>query len=169
MIDEIQSGLRKFLGTLFFLGYIPGSPSTLGALAMIGLLWLGRVQLNAWLIPANLQITLFVATIVLLCASWLANDSQKNFGSHNAPPLIIDIFLGQFIVFLFVPISLSTLLMGFILYRFFGIIKPWPIYPFDDIEEGVGIVMDDVIAGIAAAIALQGMLYTYGYVIGYLR
>ena len=168
MFDEVKSGLRKFLSTLFFFGHIPGYPQIYGSLLMIALLWFTKEPLALYLQPASMKSVLFFLTLAIVGASWLCNDTEQNFGRYNAKPVIIDAFIGQFIVFLFVPISLASLLVGFTLYQFFSVIKPWPIYPFTEVDEGVGIVMDDVMAGIAAAVSLEGLFYFYGIISAYL-
>ena len=67
-----------------------------------------------------------------------------------------------------IPISLKTLLLGFLLFRFYDIVKPFPVYQMQELEEGVGVTMDDVVAGVLANVSLMIILAVYGWVKGYL-
>jgi phosphatidylglycerophosphatase A len=75
--------------------------------------------------------------------------------------VIIDECAGQFLTFLFVPLTLNTLVLGFLLFRFFDIVKPFPIYKMEELEGGVGITMDDVVAGIFANLSLLAIVAGY--------
>ena len=55
----------------------------------------------------------------------------------------------------------EVLLLGFVLFRFYDIIKPWPVYKFEELDDGLGIMVDDVVAGIMAAISLNIFIYIY--------
>ena len=72
------------------------------------------------------------------------------------------------ITFLLVPITLRALIAGFILFRFFDIVKPFPIYHMEELEGGVGVTMDDVAAGILANASLLVLLIIYHAIKGYL-
>jgi phosphatidylglycerophosphatase A len=67
-----------------------------------------------------------------------------------------------------VPISLRTLILGFVLFRFFDIVKPYPVNDMQQLDDNIGITMDDVLAGVYANCSLLLILYGYDLVKGYL-
>jgi phosphatidylglycerophosphatase A len=99
---------------------------------------------------------------VLLTAGvgiWLCDRAAKELGVHDHPAIVWDEFVGVWIVFIAVPLSWTTLLVGFVLFRFFDIIKPWPIRWLDRrVKGGFGIMIDDIIAGLFAWVLLQAAL-----------
>jgi phosphatidylglycerophosphatase A len=66
--------------------------------------------------------------------------------------------------FLLVPISIKTLILGFFLFRFFDIIKPFPVHNMESLDGGLGIVMDDVAAGVLTNVSMLVILYGYHFV-----
>ena len=168
MIEQMISGTRKFLSTFFFLGYIPGAPGTYASIATILILWFSRDVSSLWLGVERAPQFLFFYILFILVATWLSNDAKDNFGVADPGPIVIDEVVGQLIVFLFVPITFATLIIGFALFRFFDIVKPWPIHKFEEMDEGLGIMMDEVVAGIAAGISLHGIVIIYNAIISYL-
>ena len=75
---------------------------------------------------------------------------------------------GQVITFFMSPISIKTLLIGFLLFRFFDIVKPFPIGTMQELDGGVGVTMDDVLAGVFANISLFLILGGYQLIRSYL-
>jgi len=76
----------------------------------------------------------------------------------DPPSVVIDEVAGQWITMLFVPVSWRTLLVGFILFRAFDILKPPPVRQLERLPEGTGIVMDDIAAGLYAQLVMQLVL-----------
>jgi phosphatidylglycerophosphatase A len=65
---------------------------------------------------------------------------------------------------LFIPLSIKTLVLGFFLFRFFDIIKPYPVHTMESLDGGLGIVMDDVAAGVLTNVSLLVILFGYHFV-----
>ncbi len=152
---------RRLFGSLFFLGYIPGAPGTLGALAVIAAIWFTRGVTAQFFGPEYA----FEYWLVILAATALAvlvgNGAAYAFGSHDPKPFVLDEVVGQLVTFFMIPFSWRTLILGFLLFRFFDIVKPFPVYKFEEIEDGLGIVMDDVAAGVLSNISLIALLWAY--------
>lgn len=133
-------------------GLAPKAPGTFGTLAAIPLyLLLSLLSLNAYLIA------LLVITIigVYVCAY-----TSRSLGVHDHPGIVIDEFAGLLITMIAVPVSWQWLLAGFVLFRFFDIIKPWPISWLDKhVHGGLGIMLDDIIAGLFALAIMHSVLY----------
>jgi len=97
-----------------------------------------------------------------------AGGCSRNSGGHSfarasqlkdPQSVVVDEVAGQWITVLFAPVSWKTLLVGFILFRLFDILKPPPVRQLERLPEGVGIVMDDVAAGLYALLVLQLVLH----------
>ena len=127
-------------------------PGTFGTLAGLPLV-LGLSFMPHW---AFVLITLFVCYVGIQICDRTADDM----GVHDHGSIVWDEIAGILITFVLVPISAVTLLNGFILFRFFDIVKPWPISFLDKhVAGGAGIMVDDVVAGIMACASLHGLLH----------
>ena len=127
------SGLSKFM------------PGTMGTVAAIPL-YLTLMLLNPWL---------YLATTVLSVVLGIAicERAAKKLDSHDFGGIVWDEVAGFLITMCWLPLTWQSLLAGFALFRFFDIVKPWPIRWLDrHVEGGFGIMLDDVVAGIFAAI-----------------
>jgi phosphatidylglycerophosphatase A len=133
-------------------GLAPKAPGTFGTLAAIPLyLLLSLLSLNAYLIA------LLIITIigVYVCAY-----TSRSLGVHDHPGIVIDEFVGLLITMIAIPVSWQWLLTGFILFRFFDIIKPWPISWLDKyVHGGLGIMLDDIVAGLFSLAIMHIILY----------
>ena len=132
-------------------GLSPKAPGTIGTLAAIPLWWLlAQLPLSSYLI-----IVFFSAIIGI----YICGAAAKTLGVHDHGGIVWDEFVGFWIAMAALPVSWVSLLLGFVLFRLFDILKPWPISWLDKkVSGGFGIMVDDVIAGFAAAgvIALLG-------------
>ncbi|MBZ9611997.1 phosphatidylglycerophosphatase A family protein [Rheinheimera maricola] len=149
-----QFNLKKwyqFLALGFGSGLAARAPGTFGTLAAVPLvallLWLGQVYL-----------LIFVVAGAIL-GVFLCGQTAKDVGEHDHKAIVWDEIVGYAITLLWAPLHWQTLLLGFVLFRLFDIVKPWPISLLDKhIHGGLGIMLDDIAAGVAALIALQLLL-----------
>lgn len=110
------------------------------------------------LLPFWAQLVWVIVTAGL--GIWLCDRAAQELGVHDHPAIVWDEFVGIWIVFLAVPLTWGTLIVGFVLFRFFDIVKPWPIRWLDRrVKGGFGIMIDDIIAGLFALIIMQGLLW----------
>lgn len=169
-IRSFSCYVRRFISSLFFLGFFPIAPGTIGSAAAIGLIWYLKHHKNfQFLFDTSGQFYWWIICIVLVWLSLMfSSKAKETFGEDDPHEIIIDEFAGQFITFLFVPITLKTLLAGFFLFRFFDIIKPYPVGEMQDLDDSVGITMDDVLAGVYANCSLFIILAIYNLIRGYL-
>jgi phosphatidylglycerophosphatase A len=153
--------LQKAVASLLFLGYIPLLPGTVGSAVVVVGLWFLQFRTHIVLSPHQW----WVAVIGLTAFSIIVSSRPREvFGREDPPQVIIDECAGQLLTFFLVPLSLNTLLIGFALFRFFDIVKPFPIYKLEDAEGGVGITMDDIAAGVFANISLLIILHGYQFI-----
>ncbi len=136
------------LATGFYIGMIPKAPGTWGSLAAF-LPWflLKDLPLPAYLI---------VLATVFVLGFFVSGSAEKILDRPDAGPIVIDEILGMFITLTLAPPHPAAWILGFILFRIFDIFKPFPVSWFDQrVHGGIGIMMDDVVAGIYALGSLQ--------------
>ncbi len=139
----------QFLASGFGSGMSPIAPGTMGTLMALPL-W----ALFASFLPLWGYISLIV--IAGLIGIVICQKASDELGVHDHGGIVWDEFVGLWITMLFSPVSWSTAILGFIFFRFFDVLKPWPIKVVDTkVAGGFGIMFDDVIAGIFALITLQ--------------
>ncbi len=161
MKNPVIMFFQRVLATVFFLGYIPLASGTIGSAVTAGALyWFvyrTRMPVSAlWWWGLGLAATAF---------SLLVSSRPKEiFGEDDPREVIIDEVAGQFISFMFVPLSIKTLILGFFLFRFFDIVKPFPVHNMESLEGGLGITMDDVAAGVLTNVSMLAILYGYHFV-----
>ena len=133
-------------------GLSPKMPGTMGTVVAVGLyLLLPTVD---WKIYLGIVITSLIVGI------FLCDYTAKALNVHDHPGIVWDEIVGYFITMFMVPKSWLWILVGFVLFRLFDIWKPWPISIADKrLKGGLGIMLDDVIAGLFALIIIQIILY----------
>jgi len=138
----------QFLALGFGSGLAPKAPGTFGTLAAIPL-YLLLSQLAA--LPYAILVI-----IMTIAGFYICGKAAEDVGVHDHPAIVWDEFVGFFITMFMIPVSWQSILVGFILFRFFDIVKPWPISFVDKkVAGGFGIMIDDVLAGCFALIIMQ--------------
>ena len=136
----------------FGTGLSPVMPGTFGTLAAIPFILLFPY------LSLSLQLLLTIA--VCLVGFWLCEKTAKDMQVHDHPAIVWDEVAGMMITMLAVPVTVTNLVAGFLLFRLLDIAKPWPIRFFDkQVHGGVGIMLDDIIAGVFALGILQALIY----------
>ena len=137
------------------LGYAPVASGTFGTLAGIPIFWLFAR------LPAPLWLLTWVTLVALSC--WVAEAAGRIFGVADDGRIVIDELVGYLATVALLPFSWPAALLGFFWFRLFDILKPPPASWFDrHWKNGVGVVFDDVMAGIYAAVALRLTLHLCG-------
>ena len=141
--------------TFFGVGYVPGAPGTAGTLAAVGVVYL--------LSLAGGTVLYSVFTLGLIILSFAAAGRCVSIFKREDPPeVVIDEVCGFLVCMLFVPLNPVNLALGFFLFRFFDIAKPFPIRKVEGLPGGYGIVMDDVLAGVYGNLCLQAFVFLSG-------
>ncbi len=160
-MKSIVKWIQKIGGSVFFLGYIPLMPGTVGSALIVGLLWYYR-DIVARFFTLQYAVTFWLIYLLFFAICiFLSDNAKENFGSEDAGQIVIDECAGQIITFFLLPLSWRVLLLGFILFRFYDVVKPFPVYKFEEIEGGLGVTMDDVAAGVMANISLFLIIWVY--------
>jgi phosphatidylglycerophosphatase A len=150
--------VQRALASVLFLGYVPFISGTFGSAAMTAALWWACCYKHAPVTPLGLWAAGLAVTAFSIA---VASRPRDVFGSDDPREVIIDECAGQLVTFLFIPLSLKTLILGFFLFRFFDIVKPYPIHNFEALDGGLGITMDDVAAGVFSNVTLIVILWAY--------
>ncbi len=140
-----------FLAFGFGSGLIPKGPGTAGTLVAM-LIYMALPPLGMLL-----QLVLIVASFLL--GVWICGRTAADLGVHDHGGIVWDEFVGYWITMFMAPQAWFWPLIGFALFRVLDIFKPWPIKWVDrKVEGGFGIMLDDVIAGIMAALCIQALV-----------
>lgn len=140
--------LILFISSNAGLGYAPVAPGTFGTLAGIPCFYLMAR------LPAGLYATVWCA--LLLLAFWAADGAGRIYGVVDDGRIVIDELVGYLVTVAFLPFSWSTALLGFAFFRILDIVKVPPANWIDrHWKNGVGVVLDDVVAGLYGALALR--------------
>ncbi|MFW6016797.1 MAG: phosphatidylglycerophosphatase A [bacterium] len=145
--------INKLYTRAFFIGNIPGAPGTWGTLFAIILLW------NLSDIFSNFSIILILLFLGVLTTGYEENHITH---IHDDGRIVIDEIVGLFVTFIGIPLKPWLIITGFILFRFFDILKPLGINQVQKLSGGWGVMADDFLAGVFANILLQISLRIIG-------
>jgi len=133
-------------------GLSPKAPGTAGTLMTVPLVY--------FLQQHTLAIYILATLFVLVTGSWVCGYAEKKLQVHDHSGIVYDEVAGFLITMIMVPAGWYWMLAGFVLFRFFDALKPWPISWFDkNVGGGFGIMLDDVIAGIFSLCCLLLIQY----------
>lgn len=144
--------LAVFIATVGYCGYFPVAPGTVGSAAGLVfylLVWWAQSPF----FEAALILVLFVTGV------WAGTTSERYFGGIDPGPIVVDEVVGMLITLAFIPVGMMGALIGFLLFRLFDILKPFPAGRFEKLHGGLGVMADDAMAAIYANIALRLVLW----------
>lgn len=136
-------------------GTVDKAPGTFGTLAAIPL----------YLLIQDLSVSNYFLVLILsaLAGIFICGKTSHDLGVHDHSGIVWDEFVGYWITMWMAPEGWSYIILGFILFRIFDIWKPWPISLADKhVHGGFGIMFDDILAGVFAFFALQGVVQLVG-------
>jgi phosphatidylglycerophosphatase A len=137
------------IATFFGIGLLPGGPGTWASLATVVLWYVAARSVGFGSIALSLT-TLAVVLMVMLVGIPAASIVEKESGRQDPGHVVIDEVAGQLMALLYVPVEIRHVLLAFVLFRFFDILKPPPIRRLERLHGGLGIMVDDVAAGLYA-------------------
>jgi len=141
---QIVSDPVLFLAFGFGSGLAKKAPGTFGTLAAVPL-YLALIQVQ------NLIVYSVVTLLVILIGVWICGQAAEKLGEHDFGGIVWDEIAGFLVTMWLVPFTWQAVALGFILFRVFDIVKPWPIRWIDrQVHGGLGIMLDDVLAGVFA-------------------
>jgi phosphatidylglycerophosphatase A len=148
-IPNPKSRIPILIASVFGVGYIPFAPGTFGAAAGL-LLW--------WLLPASAFAQTVAIVVTFVLGSWSGTVAERYVGRTDPRHVVIDEVMGMLITLFLIPVGWRGAAAGFLLFRLFDVIKPWPSNRLEKLHGGVGVMADDGMAAIYANLALRALL-----------
>jgi len=139
----------------FGAGLSPKAPGTVGTV----------VAVLIYLVLPSMQPVIYAGLILLsfVFGIWICGKTSEDLGVHDHGGIVWDEFVGYWITMFMAPSGLFWVLLGFVLFRLLDIFKPWPIKWADkELAGGLGIMLDDVLAGIMGALCIQALVVLLG-------
>lgn len=147
--------LALAVGTVGGAGFFPIAPGTVGSAIGVAVYLLTAHWPAAW------QIGLLAA--ISLVGTWGATGTARALGREDPGPVIVDEVAGQLLTLLLTGVGVAGAIAGFFIFRILDIVKPWPARNFEALHGGVGIMADDLMAGVYGNILMWiGLLFVYG-------
>jgi phosphatidylglycerophosphatase A len=144
--------LIHFAAFGFGAGHAPVAPGTFGTLVAVPIYLLLRE--GGLAVHAGAVVAMFVAGI------WLCGIAERDLGAQDAPGIVWDEIVGYLIAMLAVPTGWPWVVAGFVLFRLFDIVKPFPIRTFERrVGGGLGVMLDDALAGVYVLAILHAAAY----------
>lgn len=135
-------------------GLAPKAPGTAGSLAALPLFWLILLLQPGWVALICLIVLAFFLGV------WACDVAGRNLGVADHGSIVWDEIVAMWLILAFVPPSLFWWLAAFGLFRFFDILKPWPIRWFDShLKGGFGVMFDDLLAALISLVLIKGALW----------
>ena len=143
-------------------GYAPVAPGTVGSLACAVLVWFFLPEVTGASTPAAVAVVVLSTLAFVAMAIWTADLAEREFG-HDSSRIVVDEFAGFLVAVLLLPKTLLIMIVAFLIFRVMDIVKPVPAGRAESLPGGIGIVMDDVVAGIYTNLLLRLMLLVRGW------
>jgi phosphatidylglycerophosphatase A len=144
--------LAVFIATVGYCGYFPVAPGTIGSLAGLAVYAVVR-----W--PNSPIVEVVAIGGIFAAGVWAGTVAERYFGGIDPGPIVIDEVVGMLITLAFVPVGWSGALLGFVLFRIFDVIKPYPAGRFERLHGGLGVMADDAMAAVYANVSLRIALW----------
>jgi len=144
--------LIVFLATAGYAGFVPLAPGSAGSL--VGLIVAWAIFGGVWQVPSMIVVPVFAAAFV--AAWWISGQAEEILNQPDSSHIVIDEVLGMVATMFLNPVDRGHLIIGFVLFRLFDIVKPFPAGFIDRrLRGGAGVMLDDLAAAIYANIMLR--------------
>jgi phosphatidylglycerophosphatase A len=155
MQEKLGSGMRNHLSlayaSVFHIGFIPGAPGTYASI--VTSLGFSLIFFFSGRIIPELHVS--AVCLIALTGALASDDVSRRTGNQDPQFVVIDEVAGQLLTFLFLPVNPFNLILGTVLFRVFDMWKPFLIRKLEHLRGGVGIMADDLLAGVYANLVLQ--------------
>jgi len=143
-----------FISAGFGSGMIRPAPGTWGSVLGVAIWWFALAN-------QSLVLQLIACVLIFALGTWTTSKVIEQYGVHDPGAVVVDEVVGVWLALLMVPQSLAMAALAFGLFRFFDIVKPWPVSWADrQVPGALGVMLDDVLAGLLACLVLQVSLLT---------
>ncbi len=150
---QVWTNPIHFLAFGFGSGLAPKAPGTFGTITAIPIYLLITLS-------NSFAVYLIATAVISIIGIWICGKTSKDLGVHDHSGIVWDEIAGYLITMIMVPLTWHWVLAGFVLFRIFDILKPWPISWLDKkVSGGLGIMLDDIVAGVFALIVMQVLIF----------
>jgi phosphatidylglycerophosphatase A len=149
----VSRRLALAIATVFGVGYAPIAPGTFGSAAGL-LLW--------WWLPRSTPVQSAAILVIFVAGSWGGSVAERHFGRTDPGQVVADEVMGMLITLFLNPVGWLGALAGFLLFRVFDVIKPYPANRLEQLHGGIGVMADDAMAAVYANLALRALIYIVG-------
>ncbi|OGX41245.1 MAG: hypothetical protein A2984_02490 [Omnitrophica WOR_2 bacterium RIFCSPLOWO2_01_FULL_41_12] len=136
----------KILSTFFYIGYLPLIPGTFASITGVFLFYF---------LKDNLLIYIFSILFLLLIGILVGERAEEVFQRKDCPFIVIDEVLGMLLSLIFIPYDIKLVIIAFVIFRILDTLKPYPASMLQNLKGGIGIMGDDIVAGLYTNIILQ--------------
>ena len=155
MTLRTRAGLA--IATSLGAGYLPVAPGTFGSAVGL-LLWLA--------LPHILWMQILAIVVVAVAGSWSGNVAEEHFSKHDPSQVVVDEVAGMMVTLVLNPTTgLLWMIAAFVLFRAADIAKPFPVNRLERLPGGIGIMADDLAAGVYANLALRACIWSFGHLV----
>lgn len=144
--------LAVFIATAAYCGYFPFAPGTIGSAAgllVYSLVWWSESRV----VEVALIAGLFAAGV------WAGTIAERYFGGIDPGQVVVDEVVGMLITLAFIPVGWSGAVAGFVLFRIFDVLKPFPAGRLESLHGGLGVMADDAMAAVYANLSLRLVMW----------
>jgi phosphatidylglycerophosphatase A len=139
--------------TVFGVVYAPVAPRTFGSQAGL-LVW--------WALPPSPAIQAFLILLLFVLGVWSGSVAGRHFQADDPGPVVLDEVVGMLLTLWLIPVGWPGAFAGFLLFRAFDIVKPYPARQLERLHGGLGVMADDVMAAVYANLALRALVAVWG-------
>ena len=157
-MDSTVKVVALLLATAVGIGYAPVAPGTFGSMAGL-VLWA--------FVPADPMFQALAVAVLFVAGAWSAGAAERHFNRADPGPVVIDEVMGMLITLFMNPVGWVGALVGFLLFRLFDVVKPYPANRLERLPGGVGVMADDAMAAVYANVALRAAVWVAAHVAGW--
>jgi phosphatidylglycerophosphatase A len=140
-----------FIATCGYLGYVPIAPGTFGSAAGLAVFFAVRST-------GSMGVELAAIVVLFAIGVWSGTLAEHHFGGVDPGPVVLDEVVGMLITLAFIPVNVTGAIVGFLVFRIFDVVKPWPSARFEHLPGGLGVMADDGMAAIYGNLVMRGLI-----------
>jgi phosphatidylglycerophosphatase A len=140
-----------FIATCGYLGYVPIAPGTFGSAAGLAVFFAVRST-------GSMSVELAAIVVLFAIGVWSGTLAEHHFGGVDPGPVVLDEVVGMLITLAFIPVNVTGAIVGFLVFRVFDVVKPWPSARFEHLPGGLGVMADDGMAAIYGNLVMRGLI-----------
>ena len=145
--------LGVFIATVGYVGHAPLAPGTFGSAA-------GLAVFLAIRSTGSAGVEMAAIVVLFALGVWSGTVAERHFGGIDPAPVVIDEVVGMLMTLAFLPVNVTGMVVGFLVFRVLDIVKPWPSARFEALPGGWGVMADDGMAAIYGNLVMRGAIAT---------